>query len=155
MPEKNVKELIHIIYASNATTPLSGPDLTEILRVSRNNNGTAGVTGMLLHTEGSFFQVLEGSREAVEDVFARIATDARHRDVVTIIRERIAKRAFAEWSMGFAEVSRAQIAALSGANDFFHDGACFDALSAGRAKKLLLAFRDRRWRTSETTRASA
>ncbi|HEY4305455.1 MAG TPA: BLUF domain-containing protein [Gemmatimonadaceae bacterium] len=140
--------LIHLIYASTATVELDAAELSEILCVSRRNNERDGVTGMLLHTQGSFFQVLEGEPEQVDAAFERIARDDRHRNVITIIRERIATRAFGEWSMGFAELAAADIATMSGANDFFADATCFDSLDAGRAKKLLTAFRNKRWRAA-------
>ena len=147
-PESPVNELMHLIYASTSTEPLSAGRLSDILRVSRQNNEGVGVTGMLLHIDGSFFQVLEGPGTRVEEVFSRISKDPRHKNVVTIIRERIHRRAFGEWSMGFAEMQPSDVVDATGANDFFTDARCLDALDAGRAKKLLAAFRNRRWRTA-------
>jgi hypothetical protein len=141
-------DLIHVIYASKATVELDAGSLAEILRVSRVNNERVAVTGMLLHTHGSFFQVLEGPSARVDEVFSRIADDPRHRGVVTIIRERIHRRTFGEWSMGFTELKPGEIASVTGANDFFSGATCFDMLDAGRAKKLLSAFRDKRWRAA-------
>ena len=146
--EPTVNELMHLIYASSATTALGADDLSEILSVSRRNNDQVGVTGMLLHVDGSFFQVLEGPGQRVDEVFARIANDPRHGSVITIIRERIHRRAFGDWSMGFAELSSEDLAEATGANDFFSDARCLEALDSGRAKKLLAAFRNRRWRTA-------
>jgi hypothetical protein len=45
-------------------------------------------------------------------------------------------------------VTAKDVAGIIGANDFFGKKTCFDELSAGRAKKLLAAFADGRWRTS-------
>jgi len=143
-----MNELMHLIYASTSTEALSADRLSDILRVSRQNNEGVGVTGMLLHIDGSFFQVLEGPGTRVEEVFARISDDPRHQNVVTIIRERIHRRAFGEWSMGFADMASAEVADATGMNDFFTDASCLDALDAGRAKKLLAAFRNKRWRTA-------
>lgn len=147
--------LIHLIYASTSSTCATPAELAAILATSRRNNTRDGVTGMLLHTGGSFFQVLEGEAAAVDAAFARIAGDERHRDVVTIIRERIHQRAFGEWSMGFAEMDRETLESLTGANDFFSDGTALDALGPGRAKKILMAFRKNRWRLSETAPAGS
>ncbi len=50
--------------------------------------------------------------------------------------------------MGFASVASKDIAGIVGANDFFQKKSCFHALNSGRAKKLLTAFADGRWRLS-------
>lgn len=111
------------------------------------HNSRSGVTGMLLYSDGSFFQVLKGTETAIDITFARIALDTRHQQTTCIIREPIARRAFSDWTMGFADVSAEQIAGIVGTNDFFQNGRCVDALDPGRAPKLLQAFASGRWRT--------
>ena len=144
---QTVEPLIHLIYASTAVGTPGDDTLADVLRASRRNNARVGVTGMLLYTEGTFFQVLEGPAAAVDAAFATIAADPRHARAVTIIRERIARRAFGEWSMGYVTATPRELDAVSGMNDFFTQASCFDLLDAGRAKKLLTAFRVGRWRS--------
>jgi hypothetical protein len=48
--------------------------------------------------------------------------------------------------MGFSNISLNELEKIEGLNDFFHGGSCFAQLDAGRAKKLLAAFGDGRWR---------
>ena len=141
-----MEPLIHLIYTSAAAGTSDAGALAHVLVQSRRNNPQLDVTGMLLYTEGSFFQVLEGPTAAVDATFATIAADPRHTRAVTIIRERIARRAFGEWSMGYVTATSAELGAASGMNDFFGQASCFDRLDAGRAKKLLTAFRAGRWR---------
>jgi len=138
--------LIHCIYASAARHALDDAARRELLRVARTNNERLGVTGMLLYVENSFFQVLEGEPEVVDELFLRIAGDPRHGNVTEIIREPITRRAFPEWSMGYAAVSRADILATTGLNDFFAGASCLRNIDGGRAKKLLHAFACGRWR---------
>lgn len=140
--------MIHIIYCSVTVQEFTEQDLIDLLAKSRANNRVLGVTGMLLFTEGSFFQILEGEQEVVEALFNRIHADARHANVTTIIREPIAKRDFGEWSMGFKMVTSSGEGERDGQNDFFTDSTCFSDLATGRSKKLLNAFRQGRWRTS-------
>lgn len=142
-----MKELIHIIYASAATSPISGEMLLEMLDRFRNKNARLGITGMLLHSDGSFFQVLEGEKNAVEQLFERIQQDQRHASVTVIIREPIVTRAFSEWSMAFAEATPKQLEEINGLNDFFQQGSCLADVDAGRAKKILAAFSKGYWRT--------
>jgi hypothetical protein len=138
--------LSHLIYASSADSKMSDAELRAILYRARTVNSQLDITGILLHTEGSYFQVLEGDAEAIDSLYAKIAHDKRHTNVVLIVREPIASRSFADWSMGFASVTSKDVAGIIGANDFFQKKTCFYDLSAGRAKKLLAAFADGRWR---------
>jgi hypothetical protein len=63
-----------------------------------------------------------------------------------IIREPIPKRYFDAWTMGFYKVSREELAGMSGVNDFFGKDRNVVSVDAGRATKLLAAFREGRWR---------
>jgi len=141
-----VPDLMHCIYASAATRHFETAELTALLQAARTHNDAAGLTGMLLYTEGSFFQVLEGVADAVEALYARIERDKRHEHVTKIVTEAIPSRSFAHWTMGFSQVSRKELAQISGTNDFFSGSSCFLSLDSGRAKKLLSAFREGRWR---------
>jgi EAL domain-containing protein (putative c-di-GMP-specific phosphodiesterase class I) len=139
--------LIHLIYTSAATRHFNSEDLVALLEKSRANNANAGITGMLLFENGSFFQILEGPETAVDQVFRTISQDLRHGKVVTIIREPIAKRAFGEWTMGYVGATAKELDEIIGLNDFFTSGKSFEGTSPGRAKKLLDAFRQGRWRS--------
>ncbi len=141
-----MNHLSHCIYTSAATHTFDALELAEMLRRARENNDRLCLTGMLLYTQGSFFQVLEGSPEVVEAMFSRIAHDERHQQVTKIISEPIPRRSFTDWTMGFQDISREELADIPDMNDFFGASRCFTDLDAGRAKKLLAAFRDGRWR---------
>lgn len=148
-------QLIHLVYASVATQRFSAQHLTELLEQSRAANQRVGVTGMLLHTEGSFFQVLEGEPSTLDGVIQRIQADRRHTDIVVIMREPIAHRSFAEWSMGFSRISSGELAEIAGWNDFFEEGSCLARLGSGRARKLLTAFAQGRWRSRVSATGAA
>ena len=138
--------LIQRIYASAANRVFETGELAELLRAARENNSRLGLTGILLHAEGSFFQVLEGPADVVDRLYAKIEGDPRHGQVTLIIREPIPKRYFDEWTMGFYKVSREELAGIAGVNDFFGKDRTVASIDAGRAKKLLAAFRDGAWR---------
>lgn len=143
-------QLIQRIYTSAAREDFKAEGLVELLRGARERNADRGVTGMLLYAEGSFFQVLEGEADAVDALYARIERDQRHGQVTLIIREPIPKRNFDDWTMGFHKVSRKELAQMSGVNDFFGNDHAAVSLDAGRARKLLAAFREGRWRKKLT-----
>jgi hypothetical protein len=147
-----MQSLEHVIYASVATEEFGAPQLAALLQQSRKSNERAGLTGMLLHDEsdGTFFQVVEGEPEAIETLLQKLLRDQRHSHLTVIIREPIAERSFANWTMGFAGVSSETVKEIPGLNDFFSAGSCFEALDASRAKKLLAAFAGGRWRPKHT-----
>jgi Sensors of blue-light using FAD len=144
--------LIHVIYASIGTQEFSFAQLTDLLNKAREANARADLTGMLLYseTDRSFFQVLEGEPEEIDRLYAKLLVDARHTRVTLIIREPIPRRTFGQWTMGFTSVTRPQLKGIPGLNDFFREGSCLVDLDPGRAKKLLAAFADGRWRGKNT-----
>ena len=120
--------------------------LDDILSKARQNNGNRGVTGMLLHHEGSFIQVLEGHKDTVEELFSKIGMDPRHEETHVVLRTEVEDRAFEQWSMGYRRT-----AGLDEVPEGFHH-----FLQRGyrrqtdaddeAARKALLAFKDGRWR---------
>lgn len=140
--------LIHVIYASVGTQEFTTEHLVGLLDKAREANGRLGLTGMLLYSESdrSFFQVLEGQPEDIDMLYNKLLVDTRHTRVTLIIREPIPKRTFGEWTMGFTSVTWPQLKRIPGLNDFFSERSCMVDLDPGRAKKLLAAFADGRWR---------
>lgn len=146
--------LTHIIYASAARAPFSSDALNELLRDVRARNAASGITGMLLYSDGCFFQTLEGESEIVTKLYEKIAHDPRHLNATLIVRENIARRAFKDWTMGYANASRDELAVIPGLNDFFGSGSALTAIDDGRAKTLLKAFSEGRWRSTVSVRGS-
>lgn len=142
----SVHGLIHLIYASAAVGNFEGAALNAMLHASRVANAKRSVSGMLLYSAGSFFQVLEGDESTVEALYQRIAVDPRHDRVTRIIAEPIAQRSFEQWTMGFVELDPAEIEGVDGLSDFFREGQSLISLPPGRARNLLSAFGAGRWR---------
>lgn len=94
------QRLLRLVYVSAASPTLTRSDLIEMGETARRNNRELRLTGLLLHVDGEFFQVLEGPGGAVEDVFARICEDKRNEWVTPLLRERPFFRVFKTWSMG-------------------------------------------------------
>jgi hypothetical protein len=51
-------------------------------------------------------QVLEGGRDAVNQLYSRICSDPRHTDVILLHYEEISERRFAGWTMGQVNLAR-------------------------------------------------
>lgn len=98
--------LVRLIYASRAADSVNADSLLSIMKTSRAHNAAAGISGVLIHSDGVFLQLLEGGREAVSALYTRITRDARHRDVMLVSHDEIDERRFAGWAMGQANLSR-------------------------------------------------
>lgn len=89
-----------LAYGSASVAPMGEAELHAVLEASRRNNARAGVTGLLLYRDQSFFQVLEGAERAVHDTYRRIRADPRHRGCHTFLRRRAPARLFPDCTMG-------------------------------------------------------
>jgi hypothetical protein len=110
--------MYQIVYVSTAAQAFDDQALASLLDVSRRNNANDDVTGMLLYHEGSFFQVLEGKRQDVENVLARVEQDARHRMVTVLMEQEIEERAFGDWSMAYRPVAGFDPKTVPGFSDY-------------------------------------
>lgn len=100
--------MYQIVYTSSASQEFSAADLKKLLVRARLRNKSVGVTGMLVYHDGTFLQALEGEKRAVNEVFARIEQDPRHRNVAVLHRgSGPEQRVFGDWSMGFADFTGA------------------------------------------------
>jgi hypothetical protein len=71
----------------------------------RANNTLLGITGLLLHIDGGFLQILEGDERAVRELYSRIAADRRHREPRILLDREIAAPTFTGCSMSFERPS--------------------------------------------------
>ncbi|MEM9062954.1 MAG: BLUF domain-containing protein [Pseudomonadota bacterium] len=114
--------LLQILYTSDATEAFEASGLEDVLNASQRNNRQNDVTGLLLHVDGHFLQVLEGPENSVRERYAIISQDARHRNCCLVHEQRVTHRTFPEWSMGSHDVDAASesaraIKALGSAGD--------------------------------------
>lgn len=103
-----------IIYFSRCAEG-PGPDtVAEILAESRRNNEKAGITGLLLHMEGVFAQVLEGPADAIGKTMARIERDPRHHDITILSDGDVGTPLFQDWSMGYMDTDVSELLSAAG-----------------------------------------
>ena len=134
--------LFQLGYVSSATGSTDRSVLLDILQTARESNQRASVTGLLLFYDGHFMQLLEGEEQAVRDIFARIAADPRHRDIMVLFEEPIDERLFSDWTMGFRRLDGNELLEFPVENGAA-PGLRAMAQDAGRAKQLLLRMRSR------------
>ena len=78
---------------------ISEAELHRIFEGSAIRNTLAAITGVLFCSENSFFHIVEGSKEELEALEARLESDPRIRFVKRVAFEEIPSRCFDEWSV--------------------------------------------------------
>ena len=90
MSENDTQRLFHLGYVSTETGDLGADGMIELLTEARKANSSRGITGLLLHRERSFYQVLEGTEAEVlaraplllRDVFEVFGSSSYHTHMV-------------------------------------------------------------------------
>ncbi len=129
-------------YVSTQTRPMGNEDLLKLLHEARENNARLGVTGILLHRDDSFFQILEGGEEEVRQLFECISKDKRHKRVEIVTEGPVGEREYTDWQMAFIELDGQDYSAMPGFSDMLKDTpeAREFLRSLSRSKKLALLF---------------
>ena len=104
--------LVRCVYASRSVDPVNKQLLGSILEVSRKRNQERGITGFLCISGDVFIQVLEGGRDAISELFVKIASDPRHTTVRLLSYEEIPQRKFGGWSMGQVDLRKVNASLL-------------------------------------------
>lgn len=138
----SAERLIHLIYISSATSWPTDDDLTALLEQARTKNARLDITGMLVYSNATYMQVLEGGYHAVHEVFDAISVDPRNTGVVKLLESNIEERDFPKWSMGFRHLDREDTTNVPGFVDIFN-GKLDKTLALGNrsdAIKILISF---------------
>lgn len=121
MPSPTGSGLHFLMYVSSARRKFGPAELAELLTLAREKNSRLGVTGMLLYKAGLFLQVLEGDSQRVRELYAKIATDDRHRACSVVMEGTLPERRFSDWSMGFRNLDDPGLAKLPGYSPFMEN----------------------------------
>jgi hypothetical protein len=131
--------VLSLAYVSSAAVAFTDDDIAAVLTLSRSNNASLDITGVLLYRDGRFIQILEGPDDVVRERFAVIAADPRHRGIHTVSEETIDGRQFPEWTMGYRPLTEAAVSRFPDYDDFFEGRVADDILTDdGKRARLLL-----------------
>ncbi|MRT94477.1 BLUF domain-containing protein [Ancylomarina sp. 16SWW S1-10-2] len=138
-----MSNLIHIVYISISHRDLSEKELSDFLLDIRAKNKKLDITGLLLYNEGSFIQVIEGEKEAIQTLFKLVKNDKRHTNIIELLTEPIAERSFPDWSMGFKVINSKDLEKIPGFSGLMNEELDSKALPgiAKQVVKLLNSFR--------------
>ena len=143
MSKTNSKHLFHLGYVSTETGDMGSAGMVKLLTDARRINTSLDITGLLLHRDRSFYQVLEGPEDVVRQTFDRIEKDGRHAAVDVLFEGEVEEREFPDWQMGFLNLDSVDIETLQGYSDFLSrkDNAKDFLENLSRGKRLALMFR--------------
>jgi hypothetical protein len=98
--DDGLEMLYNLVYCSRAVPGMDDAEVDRIVETACRHNALSGITGLLVFGGGVFFQWLEGPREQVLGLMARIEKDPRHAAVVVLdTDEELRERLFAQWDM--------------------------------------------------------
>jgi EAL domain-containing protein (putative c-di-GMP-specific phosphodiesterase class I) len=141
-------QLYQLIYKSIACDDLNDDELESLCQTSIANNAAHEITGVLLFDGLNFLQVLEGRFTPLTQLMSIIEQDSRHQKIVTLIKEPIAKREFANWSMTLIKKDPKIFGSIEKEFQFLDNQIKKSHLSAkseSRSSMITQAFRDGAW----------
>ncbi len=83
-----------ICYVSTASRNLEKEEIKDILEYSAQYNNQHDIRGVLLYGDGNFFQILEGNKKLVDEIFLNIQNDPRHTNIIQVVGKNIDHGAF-------------------------------------------------------------
>jgi len=93
--------MIQLVYVSTATNRPTEADLLSLLEQARIRNHRQHITGMLLYSNRTYLQLLEGETKDVLNLYGAICNDSRNEGHEILRESKILSRDFPDWSMGF------------------------------------------------------
>ncbi|WP_109299784.1 BLUF domain-containing protein [Aquimarina sp. AU474] len=96
----------HIIsYVSTVNPLISNSDITDLFDYISVHNNVLEITGILIYSDGNFFQVLEGERQIIKKMFEKILKDSRHYNIIKMLDKEIKDGSFSKYYSSFVVIS--------------------------------------------------
>ncbi len=97
-------EIDQILYCSLAKQPMDEIAIEQLVHTAADLNRMDHITGMLMYADGVFVQLIEGPRQAIDHLWARLLHDKRHQAVVQLYHRReVEARACDGWDMRYVQ----------------------------------------------------
>lgn len=74
-----------ISYVSTAQKDLQEEGVKNIMNEADGFNNRENISGILLYNERNFFQLIEGEKEIIQDLYEKIKLDRRHLDIIKFL----------------------------------------------------------------------
>ena len=83
-----------ICYVSTSTNNVKLVDIQKLLDTTAQYNNDHDIRGLLLYGEGNYFQIMEGEKKLVEEIFVDIKKDPRHKNIIQVVGKNLRNGAF-------------------------------------------------------------
>jgi len=96
-----------ICYVSTCDPTLEQDDVKALFKQTESANNKANIGGILLYSEGNFFQILEcdsNHKDVIINLFDKIKDDSRHYDVMKIFEKTTPSRSFSKYHSDFKAI---------------------------------------------------
>ncbi|GAK89698.1 hypothetical protein JCM19297_320 [Nonlabens ulvanivorans] len=93
-----------ICYFSDETAPLNEVDMEALFKKSSTFNNAHNIYGIFLHIAGKYLQILEGNKEVIDSLYARILEDSRHKNIYEVFNKKTENLIFKEYNSKFSIV---------------------------------------------------
>ncbi|MBX2828476.1 MAG: BLUF domain-containing protein [Flavobacteriaceae bacterium] len=94
-----------IVYVSRAVKEISQEDLETLFNSTELNNQDLEITGILLYSDQTFLQVLEGEYPIIKSLYETIVEDSRHEHIVKLVDTAKGNRIFEKYKTGFSIIT--------------------------------------------------
>lgn len=100
-----MKSIYTICYFSKVSGNLGEEEIQKLFDYSSQRNNEKGVCGILLHSLGNFFQVLEGDKEYLTQLYeTKIKQDPRHHSIFVVINKGDSDPIFTKYNSRFETI---------------------------------------------------
>ena len=99
--------LYSIVYVSTAQPDLEEIAIKRMLEEFQGLNNLQNIRGILLYSQGNFFQVLESefkNKQVILDLYENIKNDGRHYDVIKILEKQTSAPSFSKYNTAFKAI---------------------------------------------------
>ncbi len=83
-----------ISYVSTARKDLLEQEVNDIMNKTNEYNKSQEITGILLFNERNFFQLIEGEKHIVQNLYEKILQDSRHHDIIKFLEMEVCRPSF-------------------------------------------------------------
>jgi hypothetical protein len=95
--------LYRLIYTSKATKRIRTRDFVRIMTAARFFNKDHDITGLLVYSQHTFVQIIDGPNKAViDEVMKRIRASTSHHSIDILLEGEASESMFPTWSMGLS-----------------------------------------------------
>ncbi|MBU2995582.1 BLUF domain-containing protein [Cellulophaga baltica] len=101
--------MFELTYRSLAVSSISKQEITSILEEANDFNSKHNITGCLVYYNNHFIQILEGEKKIVKDIYKKISTDKRHKNVITLSEGEKDIKFFPDWNMAYASPNASEV----------------------------------------------